>query len=269
MNRHGVRHLGLTLILALTAGCATPPPTHETRIAFPDAPLRELAAALHDAELAARRPLPDTSALAVRAHRVGRQVVAANPVSIPAQDWTFTVFEANDMHAFALPGGRIGINAGLIASAAGEADIAVVIAREIAGLELHLPHKRMVEALSRLAVNAPDAIADEAARNRKALRIATGLSRDPDLRLPFSRTDTWAVDDAGLLLAARAGYDPRAVLAFWSRLETIAEATGEPPTYLKVHPGYNRRAHRLRRAMPEALAIYEQARTAAEPSNAP
>jgi predicted Zn-dependent protease len=62
----------------------------------------------------------------------------------------------------------------------------------------------------------------------------------------------------GLIFMAMAGYDPREAPAFWERMAEDSEE--EEFEFLSTHPGASRRIDRLNSLLPEAIAIYEQAK---------
>ncbi|TMB59453.1 MAG: M48 family metallopeptidase, partial [Deltaproteobacteria bacterium] len=73
--------------------------------------------------------------------------------------------------------------------------------------------------------------------------------------LPYSRTQESEADHIGLLLMARAGYDPRGALAFWQRMERAAG--GAPPEFLSTHPSHGTREQQIQAWLPEAMRYYE------------
>jgi predicted Zn-dependent protease len=79
--------------------------------------------------------------------------------------------------------------------------------------------------------------------------------------LPFSRSHEAEADRIGLILMARAGYDPRAALAFWDRMEAQKRG-GAPAEFLSTHPNYETRRALINDAMPEALQYYAVAQRA-------
>jgi predicted Zn-dependent protease len=89
-----------------------------------------------------------------------------------------------------------------------------------------------------------------------AILAAYGLGTQVGVLLPFSRTQESEADHIGLLLMARAGYDPRAALAFWQRMERAAKG-GSPPEFLSTHPSHGTREQQIAAWMPEALHYYQ------------
>ena len=84
---------------------------------------------------------------------------------------------------------------------------------------------------------------------------AYGLGSQLGVMLPFSRNQEAEADRIGLILMARAGYDPRTALAFWDRMEAQRRG-GEPAEFLSTHPNYETRRALINQAIPEALRYY-------------
>ncbi|MGD8243231.1 MAG: M48 family metallopeptidase, partial [Desulfobacterales bacterium] len=72
--------------------------------------------------------------------------------------------------------------------------------------------------------------------------------------LPYSRLHETEADRIGLVLMARAGYDPRAAIPLWEQMN--AEGGSRPPELLSTHPAPTSRIQSLRREMPKALMYY-------------
>ena len=76
------------------------------------------------------------------------------------------------------------------------------------------------------------------------------------LILPYSRKHEIEADEIGLIYAAKAGYDPRAAVGFWERME--AQKTGfTPPELLSTHPSDSKRIDKINALMPKAYEIYK------------
>ncbi len=89
---------------------------------------------------------------------------------------------------------------------------------------------------------------------------ALGLGAQVGVLLPFSRKHESEADYIGLLFAAEAGYDPQEAVRVWQRMQA---AGGEQPSeYFSTHPGHETRIKQMQEWMPEAMALYQQARPA-------
>jgi predicted Zn-dependent protease len=81
---------------------------------------------------------------------------------------------------------------------------------------------------------------------------AVGLGAQFGILLPFSRSHESESDRLGLIFMARAGYDPEAAPAFWSRFGK--GNGGKTPEFFSTHPADTTRVAQLRKWMPEAKA---------------
>jgi predicted Zn-dependent protease len=89
-----------------------------------------------------------------------------------------------------------------------------------------------------------------------AVLAAYGVGAQVGVLLPFSRTQESEADHIGLILMARAGYDPHGALAFWQRMERAAGG-GSPPEYLSTHPSHGTREQQIEAWLPEAMRYYD------------
>ena len=83
------------------------------------------------------------------------------------------------------------------------------------------------------------------------------LALDVTLNLPNSRTHETEADRIGVELAARAGYDPRAAITLWEKMQK--GSGGQPPKFLSTHPSHEDRISDLREYSARVLPLYQQA----------
>ena len=95
--------------------------------------------------------------------------------------------------------------------------------------------------------------ADPAVRDRslQAFGITTNLGL-----LKYSRKHESEADEIGLILMAKAGYDPHGAVDFWERMARNAEGK-KPPEWLSTHPSDERRIEQIKSWMPKALSYYK------------
>ncbi|NDY96729.1 M48 family metalloprotease [Wenzhouxiangella limi] len=155
----------------------------------------------------------------------------------------FFVIRDPSINAFAAPAGVIGLHSGLILTAHTEAEIAGVVAHEIA----HVTQDHLARAMeAQQSTSLPTMLAT------LALAVAAGAAGSPDasqavllsgmgLAQQFSinhtRQNEAEADRVGIGLLATAGYDPKGMAAFFERLNMASRAMGQgPPEYLRTHP---------------------------------
>lgn len=174
--------------------------------------------------------------------------------------WEVAVFRNDSVNAFALPGGKIGINTGLLRVATNQHQLAAVIGHEIGHVLANHANERMSQQLALeggMAVLGAAAGGPEGASNPQLMQ-ALGLGAQLGILLPYSRLHETEADRIGLDLMARAGFDPRESLTLWRNM--AREASGGPPEFLSTHPSSTTRLRELESFMGGAMATYQQAR---------
>jgi predicted Zn-dependent protease len=86
---------------------------------------------------------------------------------------------------------------------------------------------------------------------------ALGLGAEVGILLPFSRTQEAEADTLGQRYMAEAGFDPRAAVALWQKMEN--KSGGKMPAFLSTHPAPDNRARTLARKAQQLLPVYRKA----------
>ena len=170
---------------------------------------------------------------------IGDRLVANSPE--PALDFQFFAVNDYSVNAFALPGGFIGVNAGLILITQSESELASVLSHEISHVTQH--HlARMIEAErgSGLISMAAIAVAILAARtNSQASEaaIASVQAGNIQRQLNFTRGYEEEADRIGLQLLEKSGFNTHAMPEFLRRLQKASRLLdGNTPNYMRTHP---------------------------------
>jgi len=249
--------VSLILILFFIASCVSAPYTGRSQLM-----LVSESDEVTSGQLAYRQILRDSVSTsdqeALRMVRtVGERIAAA--ANKPDYRWEFRVInEPETVNAFCVPGGKVAVYTGIFPIARDEAGLAVVLGHEVAHALLRHAGERMSQAE---VLGAGMALAGASGINPQILQ-ALGLGASVGLILPFSRSQESEADHVGLILMAKAGYDPRVALEVWDRM--ARKEKGAPPAFLSTHPGYETRVQQLRSFMPEALSYYQPANARAE-----
>lgn len=176
-------------------------------------------------------------------------------------EWQVRVFEDPSANAFALPGGRIGVHTGLLRVAKNQDQLATVLGHEVSHVIAgHANERVSTQQLTAVGLSLAQVAADPSNPLHGQLLGALGVGAQVGILLPYSRTHEREADLHGLDLMARAGFDPRESVALW---QNMAAAGGErPPEFLSTHPSPETRIEDLRKRIPAAEALREQARAA-------
>ena len=164
-------------------------------------------------------------------NRVGQNVILHSDVKTPV---TIKVIDSNEVNAFALPGGHLYINRGVLETADNEAELAGVIAHETG----HVAARHGVEQASKanLINYGSIPLIFLGGIGGFAIRQAAGLAV-PLTFLKFSRGAEEEADRLGAQYMWAAGYDPHAMVTFFEKLQ--AKEKRKPGTISKAfstHP---------------------------------
>jgi predicted Zn-dependent protease len=164
-------------------------------------------------------------------NRLGQNLVRNSDSKVP---FTIKVIDANDINAFALPGGFFYVNTGLILAADNEAELAGVMSHEIAHVAAcHIAREQTRGTLAQLASIPLIMVGGGIGL---AAQEAAGLAL-PMTFLKFSRGFEAEADYLGLQYMYKSGYDPQAFTAFFEKIE--AQEKKKPGTFSKAfetHP---------------------------------
>ncbi|MDG4562874.1 MAG: M48 family metalloprotease [Candidatus Competibacter sp.] len=171
---------------------------------------------------------------------VGQSIVTyADQNGVP---FTFFLVRDPGINAFALPHNFIGINTGLLLATQREDELAGVIAHEIA----HVSQKHIVRAIADMkrltlplaaAMVASAALAAASGQAGQAAMVGT-MAASAQHQISFTRANEQEADRIGMQLLAKAGFDPRGMSDFFTKLERMSsgEARNQVPEMLLTHP---------------------------------
>ena len=172
-------------------------------------------------------------------NRLGRQLVANSSES--SEPFEFFVIDDGAINAFAMPGGFIGVNTGLILLTQSESELASVLSHEISHVtQHHLARMVSGQKYDSLAAMATIAVAILAARNNPEAAQAGIIGAQGGMmqrQLDFTREHEKEADRIGLDLLQQSGFDPHAMPLFFERLQKATKLLeGDTPSYLRTHP---------------------------------
>jgi predicted Zn-dependent protease len=172
-------------------------------------------------------------------NQLGERLVSNSPE--PGDTFEFFAIDDKAINAFALPGGFVGVNTGLILLAQTESELASVLSHEIAHVTQH-HYARMVsgQRYDSLAALATLAVAILAARNSPETANAAIIGTQAGTvqrQLNFTRQNEKEADRIGLSILEKSGFDTRAMPLFFERMQRATQLVeGNTPSYLRTHP---------------------------------
>ena len=181
-------------------------------------------------------------------NRIGQNLVRNSDAKVP---FTIKVIDSDDINAFALPGGFFYVNSGLILAADGEAELAGVMAHEIAHVAARHATREMTRANYAQMATIPLIFVGswgiyEAAS--MAINIALPLTF-----MKFSRNFESEADYLGLEYMYKAGYDPQAFISFFEKIK--AQEKTKPGTLAKAFATHPQTPDRIEKSQQEIRNI--------------
>lgn len=190
-------------------------------------------------EIRRNLPLLDDPQLDSYINSLGYRLVSGAPDS--RQDFTFLIVNDPAINAFAMPGGIVAINTGLILTAEDEAEVAAVVAHEIAHVtQRHLARMyaksddmSLATGLAILAAIIASAYDSQLGQAALYGTLAAGAQS----QINFTRSNEQEADRTGIQTLANAGFDPHAMPSFFDKLQRHSFGSSSSITdYLRTHP---------------------------------
>ena len=207
-------------------------------------------------------PLHPDAALQRYVNRVGKWIALHS--DRPDLPWTFSVIDTETINAFALPGGSIIVSSGLIKKLNSEAELAGVLAHEIA----HVAKKHQINAIQsaqtadfwkgvgtsvaadkvKIGGGAVGSVAGSIAKPY-LLDLAGNLIKDGFFLRPLDRGLESEADQLAIVLATRSGYDPYGLVGALQMLAQF-KGGGDAASIFSTHPSATDRIADLEKFVP-------------------
>jgi predicted Zn-dependent protease len=262
-----MKKIARLLALLFLVGCSTVPITGRKQLSFiPQGELLSLSDKSYQ-EVLSQSTLSSNSAQKQEVVEVGQRIAAAAEAfmkengmekDLSNYKWEFNLVEdPKTVNAFCMPGGKIVVYTGILPVTQDANGLATVMSHEVAHAIANHGGERMSQelvvqaggmGLAQLTKSKPELA-------QKILMQAYGAGSQVGVLLPYSRSHESEADRIGLILMARAGYDPKTAVAFWERMNALG---GEkPPELLSTHPATSRRISDINKEIPEAEKYYK------------
>ncbi len=188
--------------------------------------------------------------------KVGKKIAA---VSGCDYEWEFNLLENSEANAWCLPGGKVAVYTGILPYTQTEAGLATVMSHEIAHAIARHGAERAAQAQLVQYGLAAGNVALQDNPNKDLILMGVNVAGNVGVILPYSRKHESEADYMGLLLMAKAGYDPNEAVRFWERMAQASSGSqGGISAFLSTHPSDEKRIKDLQNHMSEALKYYNK-----------
>jgi len=182
--------------------------------------------------------------------------------SVKDYQWAFNVInDDKTVNAWCMPGGKVAVYSGIFPITRDETGMAVVLSHEIAHAIAGHGSERMSQSL---VVQLGGAALSTALKTNPGTTSALfmqayGAGASLGFLLPYSRLQETEADRIGLMLMARAGYNPEKAVDLWVRMNQQGKGS-RPPEFLSTHPAPESRIAEIKTYVPEAMSYYQGSR---------
>jgi len=258
----------LIALLLLIVGCATVPVTGRKSLnILPDSELLSMSLQEYK-DVLKKSKLSNDPAEVQMVKRVGKRIASATEQfftekgmksEIKNYKWEFNLIEDDKVaNAWCMPGGKVAVYTGILPITQDATGLAVVMGHEISHAIAKHGNERMSQGLlAQLgAAGLSAALSTNPGATSQIFMAAYGVGANVGVLLPYSRIQESEADHIGLILMAKAGYDPREAVPFWKRMNE--KGGNRPPEFLSTHPAPETRIKDIEAKIPEAMKYYKR-----------
>ncbi len=168
-------------------------------------------------------------------------------------DYSFMVLEDEEINAFALPGGFVYVNKGLVEKVDNDDELAAVLSHEVA----HIVARHSIKKLQAMQTYSVLRLLVAAAPSTGEVGAASDAAFT-EILLGYGREDELLADQLGARYAKLAGYDPNAMVTFLKKLQEVNKRRPlQPKTYFKTHPYVPDRVRVVKQELGEGVSFVD------------
>jgi predicted Zn-dependent protease len=246
----------LVLVASVLVSCETVPITGRSQLNLLSEPDEVQMGVQAYKEVVGKAKVSGDPVANAQVTRVAQRIIAVSEK--PDLPWEVKVIDEKQANAFALPGGKIAVYTGILPITRDDAGLAAVIGHEVG----HVLARHSAERVSQQMVTqglGGALVSGVLGTDPQTSQMVAGLFAQ-GLMLPWGRKQESEADHIGLILMAKAGYDPHAARDLWVRMAEASKGSSRPPEFLSTHPSEETRIRQIEAWLPEAMKYYQPAR---------
>lgn len=254
-----IRLFAACMLMLLLAACATSPTGRSQLMLVSQSEVQQMGlASFNDMRKAGK--FADAPRERAYATCVAQDLIDVLPAPWSQQKWEVQIIKDDAANAFALPGGRIGVNKGMFKVATNQDQLAVVLGHELSHVIARHGAERVSDNLAtQVGVTAASAVGAARGMDPNAMQALLGVGSQVGILLPFSRAQESEADVMGQRFMAEAGFNPKAAVTLWEKMQK--QSGGSRSSFLSTHPSPGQRISRLGSGAEQLMPVYEKARS--------
>lgn len=176
---------------------------------------------------------------------VANAITANVPKEAHKGDWEVVVFDSEQVNAFALPGGKIGVYTGILNVTENQDQLAAIMGHEVGHvLEKHSNERLSANKISDVGLAVAGIVLGASEVDNKEFWMAgLGIGVQYGAIMPYSRAHESEADIVGQDLMARSGFAPEASVQLWKNMAKLSKSS--PPEIMSTHPSNETRIKQL------------------------
>jgi len=188
---------------------------------------------------------------------VAKAITVNVPKSAHNGEWEVVVFDSEQVNAFALPGGKIGVYTGILKVAETQDQLGAIIGHEVGHvIESHSNERMSSNKLSQTTSAVFDTVLSAGnVENRELLISGFGVLAKYGVLMPYGRAHESEADIVGQDLMAKSGFEPSAAIDLWLNMAKLSN--GSPPEFMSTHPSNKTRIDQLKGHLPISQTFYQ------------
>ncbi|PID94048.1 MAG: peptidase M48 [Bacteroidetes bacterium] len=258
----------ISLFVVSFVSCKTVPFTNRKQVnLLPKSMMMEMSLASYGDFLKQNPAKPSNDKGVQQIRRVGGNIAQAvddflreNKMADRIDDfqWEFNLVEDKLVNAWCMPGGKVVFYTGIMPICKDDGGIAVVMGHEIAHALARHGNERMSQqlALQLGGMSLSMALQEKPEMTQQIFLTSYGIGSTLG-SLAYSRKHEYEADKIGMILMAKAGYDPSLAVSFWERMAAAGSGTNVPEL-LSSHPSDRKRIEAIKSHLPEAMRYYKK-----------
>lgn len=249
------------VFLFLITSCATSPLGRKQLVGMPQSQMNAMGASSFE-ELKKQTPIEKSVSINAYVNCITKPLTDAAKGQLQVDNWEVVVFKSDQVNAFALPGGKIGVYTGMLPVLKTDAQLAAVIGHEVGHVIAQHGNERVTQSIATQGgLVIADFLSGKMDPSKKQLLMGgLGLGFQYGVLLPYGRTQENEADIIGIKLMSQAGFDPRQAVEVWKNMSAISK--GAPPEFMSTHPSNESRIQNIQSKLAETMPVYLAAQSA-------
>lgn len=171
-------------------------------------------------------------------------------------EWEVVVFDSEQINAFALPGGKIGVYTGILNVTENAGQLGAIIGHEVGHVIEHHSNERLsANKLQNMGMTAATVALGATDVENKGLWMAgLGVGLQYGVIMPYGRAHESEADIVGQDLMAKSGFEPSASIDLWQNMAKLSKDA--PAEFMSTHPSNKTRIKQLTEHLPVSMKYY-------------